>query len=350
MKETCRIDWIDYAKAIAIFCIVLLHANVPYPAKGLIRVWVIPLFFFLSGIFANTSRYATFRDYFVQKGLHILVPYVCFNILTYLFWLFLGRHYGYDAETDIAWWKPLWGIVYGEYSGFIHYIPLWFLACLFTCETLFYLIFRHIREARTYWMTVLCILLIGGINYYFNPIALPWGLGIAFPMMVFYATGAFFADRIRSNDYRILQARLLHWCFIGATLVSVAIYMINPGEVLVFKNEYGNYLLFYIGAFAGITGMMCACRLIEQWFGHLSRLSFIGRNTLIILCLHLIVFSFIKGISYYLFGLPLEIYDQTWVLVTASIANIVLQVPVILFINRFCPFITGKFSLHDKHA
>ena len=340
---TNRINWIDYAKAFAIFCVVLLHANVPYPAKGLIRVWVIPLFFFLSGVFANTQRYSTFKDFMKEKGIHILIPYLCFNVITYLFWLFLGRHFGYDASMSPEWWKPLLGMIYGEYSGFIHYIPIWFLACLFTTETLYYLLFCHIQNKTIYWLVVGIIATIGGLNYYFDPIPLPWGLHIAFPMMVFYATGAFFAEEIRTDSYHILSLKYAYlWIAVSAAIVA-GIYLINPGEVLVFKNEYGNYFLFFIGAYAGIICILMLCRLLETYASkQLSWLAYIGQNTLIILCLHLIMFSFIKGITYFLFHLPLEIYETSWVIVALSIADIILLIPVIMTINRFCPFITGK--------
>lgn len=347
--EKTRIQWIDYAKALAIFCVVLLHANVPYPAKGLIRVWVIPLFFFLSGIFARTYRYATFRDFFIQKGLHILIPYICFNIINYLFWFILGRHYGYDADAETIWWKPLWGILYGEYSHLTHYIPLWFLACLLTTETLFYLIFRHIKSNKSYWIATLIIALIGGMNYYLNPIALPWGLGIAFPMMVFYSAGNFFYNQI-INTYRPLRLHYTLLLQIISIVLVIIVYHYNSGEVLVFSNQYGNYLLFYIGAFAGIGCMYSICRLLETFLAqYLTWLSFIGRNTLIILCLHLNVFSIIKGFTYFICRLPLDIFSQTWIIIVSSILNIIILIPIINVINRFFPFLIGKFSTNEKH-
>lgn len=345
--ESKRIEWIDYAKAIAIFCVVLLHANVPYPAKGLIRVWVIPLFFFLSGIFANTQRYTTYRDFFVKKGLHILIPYIGFNILTYLFWLIIGRNYGYDAATHIAWYKPLWGIIYGEYSHIIHYIPIWFLACLFTTESLFYLIFRHIQDSKIYWLTVLAIMVVGGLNYIYNPVALPWGINISLPMMVFYAVGNYFSNKIKNNQYRLLQAKYTPLWFIASLLTVVIVYCLNPGEVLVFKNEYGNYLLFFIGAFAGIIMLNTLCRVMEYFSKYNTWLSFIGRNTLVVLCLHLDVFTLIKGITYFIFNLPLDIYSNTYVIVLTSVVNIIILIPVILLINKYCPILVGKIKTHE---
>ena len=345
-----RIDWIDYDKAFAIICVVLLHAHIPYPAKGLIEVWVIPLFFFLSGIFAHANRYSTFRDFFLHKGLHLLIPYLCFNIITYLFWFLAGRHYGYDAEQDVLWWKPLWGIIYGESSYLTHYVPMWFVACLFSTETLYYLLFRRIQSTKIYWLMVLGVMVIGGIYYHFNSIALPWGLSSAFSMMVFYAIGAFLSPRIHNNAFHMwLQVRNAIPVLIASLCTVIAVYIVNPGEVEVYKNEYGNYILFYIGAFAGIIFISIACKLLEQHMGHISWLSFIGRNTLVILCLHLVMFSCMKGITYFIFKLPLELYEQTWMILCGSLINIVLLSPIILGINRFFPFITGKFSLHEKN-
>lgn len=344
MSNKKRINWIDYAKAISIFCVVLIHANIPYPTRGFIRIFLIPLFFFLSGIFANTQRYISFRDFFINKGLHILIPYLFFNILTYLFWVFVGRNFGYDADSSIEWWRPLLGIIYGEYSHLTHYIPLWFLACLFSVECLYYIIFRNIKTTLIYWLTVVSLGIVGGINYAFNPIALPWGLSIAFPMMVFYAVGAFFSPRIIANDYRILHIKNTGIWMIVSFVSMLLVYHFNTGEVCVFKNEYGNYILFYIGAFSGILFMHIICRWLEYLEKYLSWLSYIGKNTLIILCLHLLIFSFIKGITFWLFDLPLDIYSNTWVIIGSSILNIALLVPIIALINRYCPFLIGKFD------
>jgi len=70
-----RVKWVDYAKAFSIFFVVLLHAGIPDPVKGVIRVFLIPLFFFLSGIFSNPQKYPNYTAFIKQRGIKILIPY-----------------------------------------------------------------------------------------------------------------------------------------------------------------------------------------------------------------------------------------------------------------------------------
>mgnify|MGYP003465892739 CR=1 FL=1 len=54
-----RIIWIDYVKAMAITIVVLLHLGIPDPFRTIVRSFVIPLFFILSGIFSDPDKYPT---------------------------------------------------------------------------------------------------------------------------------------------------------------------------------------------------------------------------------------------------------------------------------------------------
>ena len=342
MKTSQRIDWIDYAKAISIFCVILIHAHVPYPIRGLLRVYLIPLFFFLSGIFANSKQYSGFSEFIIHKAKHILIPYLCFNVITYLFWLLVSNRYGPDAGTFSDWWKPLLGIVLGESIYLTHYTPMWFLACLFSTEILYFLIFSYLKETHYWWLAFVGVFTLGGIIYYTLQFNLPWGIDIAFPMLIFYTMGAHVSKPIRSEDYKILKIKYAPLILIGSACVITLIYHLNPGEVKVFINEYGNYFLFYIGAFAGIIFMVMLTRIIEQYWGHIKWLSYIGRNTLIILCLHLVMLTIIKGVTFFVFNLPLEIYESPIIITIVSALDILFLIPIITIINRYFPILIGK--------
>ena len=52
-----RKDYIDYAKAIGIFLVVLAHTPLKNEVSDWIYVFHMPLFFFLSGVFAKCVDY-----------------------------------------------------------------------------------------------------------------------------------------------------------------------------------------------------------------------------------------------------------------------------------------------------
>lgn len=96
-----RIVWIDYAKAFAITIVVLLHVQIPNPYQHIFYSFVIPLFFFLAGLFSHPDHYKSFADFWKHKTLRLLVPYIFFSVLNYLYWLLVARHMGADAEIAV---------------------------------------------------------------------------------------------------------------------------------------------------------------------------------------------------------------------------------------------------------
>jgi len=137
--KSVRIAWVDYAKAFAILFVVFLHAGVPYPLQVLIHIFIIPVFFFISGIFSNVNKYSDTKTFFKRKSQSILVPYFAFNLLTFTFWYFIGRHFGVDENTDTNAIASFFGIFTSTATSLIHYVPLWFLACLFVVESFYFL-------------------------------------------------------------------------------------------------------------------------------------------------------------------------------------------------------------------
>ena len=114
-------------------------------------------------------------------------------------------------------------------------------------------------------------------------------------------------------------------------------------EVKVFINSYGNFFYFFIGSFAGIISLSIVFQLLEKVIKKQNWFLFIGQNTLIILALHLIAFSFVKAIFVYIFKFDLIDFQNSLVFsVTFSVLAIVVLIPVINFINKYLPFVVGK--------
>lgn len=339
-----RIDWIDYAKAFSIIFVVLLHAGIPYPLKGVIRVFLIPFFFFISGIFSNISRYPDFLTFLKQKGLRILIPYFSFNLITFLFWLFIGRNYGADANTPTNPLDAFWGIFIATATSLKHYVPLWFLACLFVVEVLYFIIFRNVYKKQYQFILLVAILLFSFVLYQFNIKGLPWSIDIAFTMIIFYGLGTLLKDVLLKAEIKSLKnlIALIGIAFIS-TLIVLLVYNTND-EAKVYVNIFGNYFLFLIGATAGIILMICLMKLLTIFFKPYKFILFIGKSTLIILSLHLISGSVVKAIAYFGIGLPLSVFELPAVTYFYGISSIAFLIPVIFFIEKYTPFILGKFK------
>lgn len=339
-----RIVWVDYAKAFAILFVVFLHAGIPYPLKGLIRVFLIPIFFFISGVFSKINKYNDTNAFLKHKSQSILIPYLAFNLLTFSFWYFIGRHFGADENTNTNALESFLGIFTSTATSLKHYVPLWFLTCLFVVESLYFLIFNKIKSKKYQLITLTILFLFSWLMYSLNVKGLPWSIDIAISMLIFYGIGAFFKDLVLKDSSKSMRnITLLTGISILATIIVILTYTIND-EAKVYINQLGNYSIFFVGALAGIILMISLTKLITMFTKPNKLILYIGKNTLIILALHLIAGSVVKAISYFGFGLPLSIYEKPFVTFIYSILSVIILIPAIYFINNFTPFLLGKFK------
>lgn len=335
-----RIKWIDYIKSGSIFLVVMGHAGFPEDIRSIIYVFHIPLFFFLSGMFFNFEKFPNYKTFLKRRFFQLIVPYLFFNAITYLLWVFVGRHFGLDATLNISPFKPLLGILLGNANHLYleHNVPMWFLACLFTTENLYFLLFRK-QNSKTILKMLPIVAVIGFFDYHFNHVVrLPWGINIAIVMLAFYGLGSLLRDKIIGKSFH--QSILFAIAVFSFSMVLLIAHF--NGKIEVSDHYYGNYLLFWIGAFSGIISAISIAKIIENLRVNLAFLSFIGQNTLIIFALHLTAGSFIKAISVYFFHLPLTIFDPFWGALLYCIISVIILLPVVLLLNKYLPFFVGK--------
>lgn len=339
-----RIQWADFAKAVSVFLVIIGHTALPHEFRSFIYAFHIPLFFFLSGSFFDFDKYPRAGAFIKKRALQLIVPYFAYNLITYLIWVFAGRFTGEDVNMNIPVFEPLLGVFYGNTNNFFlhHNVPMWFLACLFVCEVLFYLIFR--KNSNTQFLITMAVLLIVG---YFSSsvflIPLPWMLNVVAVALVFYAAG-YKLKKLAFQAYKNSQLLL-------TGLVSLAITILISelnGKIEVADADYGNYLLMWIGAFSGILMMVSFSQLISQTRLNLNLLYFTGKSTLTIFALHLTAGSVIKGFSYFILKQPLQIYENVWIIIAYSIGSFLILLPVASFINKYIPVLAGKTKNSSK--
>lgn len=335
-----RIPWIDYAKGIRIFIVVLIHARLPSPLDVFLTSFGIPLFFFLSGLVFSFDHNPGYIPFLKKRSYQLLLPYFFFSIVTFLFWFFIGRNFGVDAAYEINPLIPLLGIVYGTHteSYLIHCSPLWFIPCMFVVQNMYYLLFKN-RKPKIVIIGLLCFAVLGYLDNRYFPVPLPWGFNVALVSIVFYGVGnllreIFIKDKSKTGHLLVI--------FI-ISLVVVSILSDLNSRVRMSNSIYGNsYFCFFVTSFIGIIMFVALTKILQHYFKSIKFLSFLGQNTLVILGLHLMSGSVVKAVTFYVFKLPLSIYDIAAVAVLYSIVSVVILVPVMLFMNKYLPFFVGK--------
>lgn len=336
-----RFVWIDYAKVVGIFLVVFGHTSVPGYLYNAIFSFHMPLFFFISGYLFSFKKYDSYKHFLYKRSKQLVVPYFYLNIITYIFWFFIGRKFGNDSTKDIPFYTPIIGVFYGNGTGdyLVHNIASWFLACLFIVENLFYLCFKNIEtNKRGYLLTGFTI--VGYLDYTYDPIRWPWSFNVALIALVFYGLANIYKKEID----KFLQIRAVFLVLLMLLFFPIYIFFftINKG-VNLNSNYYHNYWYFWPGALSGILIVIIISRLLELVFGKRNFIEYISKNTIIILVFEFIAMSIIKGFTIFILRIPITNFDnKVFINILESIIVIIMLVPLMVVVNKYLPFLIGR--------
>lgn len=332
-----REHWIDGLKTIGMFYIVLGHLAINTDLKNYIYSFHVPLFFFVSGYLFNSVKYNRFWDFFKNRFLRIMVPYFFFSFATYLFWLVFVCRFFEGPEIKNNTLKPLVGIFYsnGIDNWLRHNTPIWFLTCLFLVEIAFFVLNKYIKNKTTLSVVVILFSAGGYILSLTDFFRLPWGINMIPLALLFYHVGFVFKEQIGAFFRKVTPVYLL----LVPVLIIVNMFLVRlNGRVDINYGVYGNYFIFYITAFAGI---FCYA-VLGKFVGINKVLSFVGQNSLAIMCLHSPIAFIIKYVQYFIFGIPLNYGEgSTLFAVSFAILQILLIVPLVFLMKKYIPVLTG---------
>lgn len=329
-------------RGIAIILVVVGHLSI-YNELGLyIYSFHMPLFFFVSGYLFNMNKYYDAPIEFLKtKARALLIPYISFTIISYMFYILCDILLQIFQPTLLR--EDLLGkgllfklseIFFTQYN--IINTPLWFLVCLFTTETLFYVISRKFYKSQH--NVLFCILLFSLIGYLCSisgPIRLPWGLTIAFTALLFYAVGFWFRKYYEKEFFN------------KKVYVVLILFLINL--LIGFKNSrvdmlglnYNNYILFYLAAFSGIFAYLYIARKI----GSFKILEYYGKNSILVLGFHYLLASILKYSFIFTQNILHFSLDQNLIFLFKTVGVLVLIIPFITITNKHFSFMIGKQNL-----
>ena len=316
MMDKKRLRYLDAARGLAILLVVLGHIwETAQPVPVLIYSFHIPLFFLISGILtAYTRQERRPMKLLVFSRLRgLIIPYVFFEAV---FILIFGVRNHFDFRSQS-------GQVYGGLLLSPLNVPLWFLPTLFLAELFFLLLLRLIRNRRCVAAVCLVLYLIPFISE--SERFLPDALLRCLTSLGFLAAGYFSSDFVRREDPPSFL--LLTVAVAGGVLALV------NGKTGIYKLSFHNPVLFTVCA---LTGSCCAIFLLKKLPSRFSSLlELAGKNSLVILGLHIIVLRVLQEVL----GLSTDSLAGG-LLALAGVC--LLLTPVCWFFNRFLPFFIGK--------
>lgn len=296
-----------------------------------------PLFFFLSGfLLKEETLHSTFITYLGKRFRSVMIPYFVFAFLTYIPWLLVTRHYGYQAELNISPLTPLLGIIYGTHKGdwLISNAPLWFFTCLFVTQIGFYWIAR-LRMKPLVAVILVISAVLGYLDFKLTSFRSPWSTDIALTAIVFYGVG----HLLKSNPLLIHKPKAIITLLLLVTILGLQMLSLKFNTPIEMGSRvYGNFGLFFLGSFSGILFWVIVAKFIPVS----KAISRVGQDAIVIFSLHVLAISVITGVAVWVFRLPLNFAEGSlYVALLYTFASIAMLVPVAYIIRRYAPWVIG---------
>jgi fucose 4-O-acetylase-like acetyltransferase len=341
-----RIIWIDNLKAIGILLVVLAHhkEDIPNWFIRYIYSFHVPLFFFASGLVFRPQKYTGFKALIIDKTKTLLVPYFILSFLSYGFYVAMAPFRSGEPVFSIAQLVKGVASILISSNGIIWMPngPLWFLTSLFAAEVIFFSLymvsvtFAMKRGWLVLAMFVFLISILGALDRYFILFRLPWGIDTAMTGAVLLGIG-YSLQGIISHESKRLTTKTVMFIIFFAGAGSV-FSRINSFVNMTF-NMLGNYIYFYISSLSGIA----MCVLISKVIPSNRILESIGRNSLLILGLHLPAFVIIRGVQKILLPGTIQMLDGSFQgACIYTVLQLFILTPAIYLINRYFRFVLGR--------
>lgn len=351
-----RILWLDYAKCIAIFGIVMSHVFdhvLGFQVISWVFSFALQLFFIISGYLSKDNE--NFSETVSKSFKSLIIPYFSFHLLLIAFHLFSRSILDPTSLSSFfdTLCKALFGMVLGIKEDTSYAInlntPLWFLPALFFCRIITQPIITTTKNKnyKLLFTIVICITLIylikdfGIKNSYFyidNAI-----MAIPFYLFGFFLKNFDFSKTDKKSTELIISIALF---FSSIILNNIAQ---SPSERIDMHGcSYGhNIILFYIvGIINPFFGFFLA-KYLSHW--NFRLLSYWGQNTIIILGIHFAMIKYLKMVEAYILSnifhlQSFNIFAMYIGNTSISIIIMFLCIPFIYVIQRYFPFMLGKFN------
>lgn len=291
-----RVEWIDIAKGYGILFVIIGHLYLQDSfLTTQIYTFHMPLFFFLSGYVFSAKKY-NFNEFIKRKAKTILVPYFALGVCMIIF-CFALMSKSIDT-TSIDYYNLIKKFLIQRRMW-----TLWFIACLFWLNIMFYLIVKlHNNDYKKMGMTVVVLTIIGLTYYKLGGEALPWNIDVCFVAIFFFYIGYLFKNIPKLSDFILVKGKKAIIMFILFFIINLICGIGNnilTGETLdISRNNYGFIPLTFISAFGGIM-----CVIIFSNAFHIKAIKYLGSNSLVYYAWHQTIMITIINRLYFAFGI-----------------------------------------------
>lgn len=248
-QRNARLEWVDYAKGIAILLVVYGHVLIgTYNARLNISYFVyiyslkfmytfhMPVFFFLAGMFVDRGRSSSFSQFLSKKINTIVYPYLIWSVIQGSIYALMSPYTNFKfniTELPVA-------------IAFEPLIQLWFLYVLFVYHMVFISIKKLLRSV--FYITVPLAIFTYFISYYVDDSLFDKIL----KFFIFYVLGAVSAKLLLEKDWMPLTGlQVILFSIFFIILQSMFLQLDGPIDVT------GGPIKSFLMACSGIVFIIC---------------------------------------------------------------------------------------------
>ncbi|MDE7387725.1 MAG: acyltransferase [Muribaculaceae bacterium] len=268
-----RIEFIDLAKGVCILLVVLMHAGYTNDLPAL-KAMRMPLYFILSGLFFKD--YGSFLNFLYKKINKILIPFCFFAIVG----IILCRVFYVSASIPGIILTPFYAPTIANY-------PIWFLICLFWVNLLYCVISITITNA---FVRGFMVFIVGLVGYFLNvhDVYIPLFIASVCSALPFFYIGTLLRKvPIFYDSHKDIRNMAMGVTLIGIVIIYCLFYG-TPYIQFRVNHYHGNAIASYIVSLSMVFGLFLVCKYIV-W---LPIVSYLGRYSIIVLCLHAIFLEY----------------------------------------------------------
>lgn len=327
-----RIEWLDFAKGVAIFLVGFGHYLEMLNAtdKLIINVYIfiysfhMPLFFMLSGMSFSDEKYSDFCKFVKNKFLRIMIPAYVFVGIDNIVFLLRNKHIDYSAKRILRTLLQFRTTNLGCY---------WFLPSLFCALVIMWLVHACVKGNKKRLILSFGISVLAAIYFYYVKKPLPFNLDDSCLVIVFMEIGYQIKRKTELLNSNILVIMLL--MIIGG-VVAIQNSKVSKQAVSLAYTNIGNPVLFFGAALLlSLVVILIAMRiksnrLINYW----------GRNTLIIYLTSGYFFSVLSKL--FIVGKDSNALLGLLICFIGTVIGIFLAACLSSLINKYLPFLVGK--------
>ncbi len=332
-----RIAWIDWAKVLLIYLMVVGHFHPPLVQSQFFYVFHMPAFFIISGYLYRPHDWR-------RTVVSLMTPVVIFSVFNLLFQILIAelKQGNFDSSNLLR--RTLAPFVCGNADPNVDYIILfmgaWFPIVLMLIRLLvgdikcFAVVFKN--KVPVFFLVVVFMVTLPfwadmkGDICQSKPFLL-------FPSLPFFLLGSMLHN-VEAHKFKVWLYRLLPLFIVLYLLMAVW-----NGRVGILNLNFGhNYFFFFVGAISGSALVFGACMLLPD--NKFVRTISIG--TMLILGLHMDFYEILFPILNRM-GIYTLVPDWVVVWIAAALTLVFAYWPIRLSM-RHMPILLGKFSTTNK--